>query len=98
MNIGVDYGVSSQYVTRLLDQVTIFRGYPAAVRTDHGPELTSRALIAWTQAYGARHLLIEPGKPMQNAYIEGFNGKFRDECLNKHWFENLSPARRIITA
>ena len=66
VHIGVDY------VTRLLDQAAVFRGYPRAVRTDKGPELTRRALIAWTQAHGIQPLLIEPGKPMQHAYIESF--------------------------
>ncbi len=98
VNIAVDYGIGGQYVTRMLEQAAAFRGYPSAVRTDNGPELTSRAFIAWTQAHGIRHLLIEPGKPMQNAYIESFNGKFRDECLNAHWFERLTQARYAIAA
>ena len=93
VDITVDYGISGQYVTRVLDQVARFRGYPAAVRTDNGPEFTSRAFLAWTHKNGIRHILIEPGKPMQNGYIESFNGKFRDECLNEHWFETLHQAR-----
>ena len=98
VDIAVDYGIGGQYVTRLLDQAAIFRGYPAAVRTDNGPEFTSRAFIGWTQAHGVRHLLIEPGRPMQNGYIESFNGRFRDECLNEHWFETLHQARKEIAA
>lgn len=94
----VDYGISGQYVTRLLDQVAMFRGYPKAIRTDNGPEFTSRAFMCWTQRHGIRHILIQPGRPMQNGYIESFNGKFRDECLNEHWFETLPQAREIITA
>jgi putative transposase len=54
------------------------------VRTDQGPEFASRAFMAWAQATGVRHILNQPGKPTQNAYIERFNGKFRDECLNEH--------------
>ena len=96
VDIVTDYGISGQYVTRLLDQAAIFRGYPSAVRTDNGPEFTSRAFMAWAQAHGIRHLLIEPGRPMQNGYIESFNGKFRDECLNEHWFETLLQARAAI--
>ena len=96
LEIAVDYGISGQYVTRVLDQVARFRGYPAAVRTDNGPEFTSRAFLAWTHKNGIRHILIEPGKPMQNGYIESFNGKFRDECLNEQWFESLSQARECI--
>ena len=68
------------------------------MRTDNGPEFTSRAFIAWTQQHGIAHLLIEPGRPMQNGYIESFNGKFRDECLNEHWFQNLRQARAEIAA
>lgn len=94
--IAVDYGISGLYVTRLLDKAACFRGYPAAVRTDNGPEFTSRAFIAWTQEHRIRHILIEPGRPMQNGYIESFNGKFRDECLNEHWFQSLSQARTEI--
>ena len=96
VDIAVDYGISGQYVTRLLDQAARFRGYPAAVRTDNGPEFTSRAFIAWAQGHRIRHILIEPGRPMQNGYIESFNGRFRDECLNEHWFETLHQARTEI--
>ena len=96
VDIAVDYGISGLYVTRLLDQAARFRGYPAAVRTDNGPEFTSRAFLAWAQEHGIRHILIEPGRPMQNGYIESFNGKFRDECLNDHWFQSLHQARTEI--
>jgi len=74
-DITVDHGMGGAYVIRVLDQAACFRGYPRAVRTDNGPEFTSRAFIAWTQQHGIEHLLIEPGKPMQNGYIESFNGK-----------------------
>jgi len=93
VDITADWGISGQYVTRLLDRAALFRGYPLAVRTDNGPEFTSRAFMAWAQSHGVRHLLIEPGRPMQNGYIESFNGKFRDEFLNEHWFETLQQAR-----
>jgi putative transposase len=98
VDIAVDYGISGEYVIRLLDQAARFRGYPAAVRTDNGPEFTSRAFIAWAQSHGIRHILIEPGRPMQNGYIESFNGRFRDECLNEHWFQTLHQARKEIAA
>ncbi len=93
----MDWGISGQYVTRLLDRAAIFRGYPLAVRTDNGPEFTSRAFMAWAQSHGVRHILIEPGRPMQNGYIESFNGKLRDEFLNEHWFETLHQARSAIS-
>jgi putative transposase len=98
VDIAVDFGISGQYVTRLLDQAALFRGYPRAVRTDNGPEFTSRAFMGWAQTHGIRHLLIAPGKPMQNGYIESFNGKLRDECLNEQWFETLHQARNAIAA
>jgi len=98
VDLAVDWGISGQYVTRLLDRAAVFRGYPLAVRTDNGPEFTSRAFMAWAHSHGVRHILIEPGRPMQNGYIESFNGKFRDECLNEQWFETLHQARSAITA
>ena len=97
VDITVDHGISGAYVVRVLDQAARFRGYPRAVRTDNGPEFTSRAFIAWTRQHGIAHLLIEPGRPMQNGYIESFNGKFRDECLNEHWFTSLAQAREVIS-
>ena len=96
LEIAVDYGISGEYVTRILDRVAVFRGYPLAVRTDNRPEFTSRKFLAWTHAHGVRHILIQPGRPMQNGYIESFNGKFRDECLNEQWFETLAQAREEI--
>jgi len=63
---------------------------------DNGPEFLSRAVDQWAYAHGVRLHFIEPGKPVQNALIESFNGKFRDECLNQNWFAGLREARRII--
>lgn len=96
VDITVDPGISGGYVVRVLEQAALFRGYPRAIRTDGGPEFTSRAFLGWAHARGIEHILIEPGKPTQNAYIESFNGKFRDECLNEHWFETLAQARAEI--
>ncbi|SCC94249.1 conserved hypothetical protein [Thiomonas sp. X19] len=96
VDIAVDYGMPGADVTRLLDQAARFRGYPAAVRTDNGPEFTSRAFMAWATTRGVRHILIAPGKPTQNGFIESFNGKFRNECLNEQWFETLHQARATI--
>ncbi len=62
------------------------------------PEMISKALDAWAYKNNVRLNFIEPGKPNQNAFIESFNGRFRDECLNEHWFANLADARRIIKA
>ena len=97
VDIAADYGIGGQYVTRVLDQVGQFRGYPKAIRTDQGPEFTSRAFMAWAHERGVRHLINDAGKPTQNAYIESFNGKFRDECLNEQWFLTLHQSRQEIS-
>lgn len=96
VDIAVDHGMGGEYVTRLLDRAGQFQGYPRAIRTDQGPEFTRRAFMAWAAARGVKHLLNDAGKPTQNAYIESFNGKFRDECLNEQWFESLHQARQEI--
>lgn len=98
VDITVDYGIGGEYVTRSLDQAALFRGYPKRVRMDNGPEFTSRRFMGWCLAHGIEHVLIEPGRPMQNAYIDSFNGRFRDECLNDHWFTTLPQARSTIAA
>ena len=97
VDIAVDFGISGEYVTCLLDRAAVFRGYPDMVRTDNGPEFTSRVFMAWAQTHGIRHILIQPGRPMQNGYIESFNGKFRDEHLNESWFETLQEARNAVS-
>ena len=96
VDIAVDYGIGGEYVTQVLDRVAQFRGYPRAIRTDQGPEFTSRAFMAWAHARGIQHLINDAGKPTQNAYVESFNGKFRDECLNEQWFESLHQARQEV--
>lgn len=89
--------INGQGVADLLEAVCRFRGYPACIRTDQGPEFTGRSLDQWAQANGVKLLLIQPGKPTQNAYVESFNGKFRDECLNENWFVSLDHARAVIS-
>lgn len=79
VDITMGWGISSLYVTRLLDRAAIFRGYPHAVRTENGPEFTCRAVMAWALSHGIRHILIKHGRPIQKGHIESFNGKFRDE-------------------
>jgi transposase InsO family protein len=83
-------------LTRVLDQLAKTRGLPKAIRTDNGKEFCSRAMLTWAHARGVQLFLIEPGKPNQNAYIESFNGRFRDECLNEHWFTSLRHAQVVI--
>jgi transposase InsO family protein len=83
-------------LAHILDQLAQSRGLPKAIRTDNGKEFCSRAMLTWAHARGVQLFLIEPGKPNQNAYIESFNGRFRDECLNEHWFTSLRHAKVII--
>ncbi len=85
-------------VTRILEALAIRRGLPKVIRTDNGKEFCSRAMLTWAHQRDVTLRLIEPGKPNQNAYIESFNGRFRDECLNEHGFLNLDHARVIIEA
>jgi putative transposase len=72
------------------------RGLPEAIVLDNGPEFRGRALAAWSEERGVRLEFIQPGKPVQNAYVESFNGRLRDECLNANWFTSLRDARRKI--
>ena len=83
-------------VTRVSDTLAIRRGLPQVLRTDNGLEFCGRAMLTWAHARGVTLRLIEPGKPTQNAYIESFNGRFRDECLNEHWFTSLAHAQVVI--
>jgi putative transposase len=94
----VDTSLPSRRVTRALDQVIAQRGRPRRIRLDNGAELTSRHFLAWGIEQRIELVHIQPGKPVQNAHIESFNGRFRDECLNVSWFQNLWDARRKIAA
>ena len=94
--IEVDTSITGTRVQAVLDRLAETRGLPQSITVDHGPEFEGQVLDTW--AYGAKVQLsfIRPGKPNENAYIESFNGKFRDECLNEHWFLTMAHARRII--
>lgn len=94
----VDTSITGERVSRLLDQVLLDRSRPEAIVTDNGPEFTSKAMHLWSQRSGVTLRFIQPGKPIQNALVESFNGKFRDACLNEHWFLDLADARRTIEA
>jgi putative transposase len=96
--IEVDTSISGVRVVRVLDRIAEHRPLPRMIRVDHGPEFTSLALDAWAHARGVKLAFIQPGKPTQNAYIESFNGRFRDECLNDNWFLTLHEARVLIEA
>lgn len=88
--------ISGVMVTRILDELAVTRGLPKVIRTDNGKEFCGRAMLTWAHQHNVTLRLIEPGKPNQNAFIESFNGRFRDECLNEHWFLNLDHAKVLI--
>ncbi len=94
--IEVDTSLSGQRVIRVLDWLKLIQGLPETIIVDNGPEFTSRAMLSWAQENQVKLHFIDPGKPMQNAYIESFNGRLRDGCLNQHWFRDLREARQII--
>ena len=80
----------------MLDRIALTRGLPEAITVDNGPEFISKALDLWAFDNNVKLRFIQPGKPTQNAYIESFNGKFREECLNDNVFVSLSSAQKII--
>jgi putative transposase len=90
--------IGGQSLTRFLDHIGMIRGLPEVIRTDNGKEFCGRAMLTWAHERGVTLRLIEPGKPNQNAYIESFNGRLRDECLNEHWFTNMAHAKVVIEA
>ena len=85
-------------VTRVLDRLALSRGLPRVLRTDNALEFCGRAMLTWAYERRVTLRLIEPGKPNQNAYVESFNGRFRDECLNEHWFTSVAHAQAVIEA
>jgi len=94
--IEVDAGITGERVIRTLGWLKETRGFPEILVIDNGPEFTSRAMLTWSKPTGVNLHFIDPGRPVQNAFIESFNGKLRDECLNQHWFVSLDEARRIM--
>jgi len=95
----VETSIGGQRVARLLDEQAQLRGaYPRSIVCDNGPEFISHVLDQWAEEHGVKLQFIEPGKPVQNCFIESFNGRFRDECLNQNWFVSLEDARRTVAA
>ena len=94
----VDTGFASRRVTRVLDGIIAVRERPEAIRCDNGPELTSRHFLAWALEWKIELRHIQPGKPTQNAHVESFHGRLREECLRVSWFINLFDARRKVSS
>lgn len=96
LSVYVAHSIPSVAVIETLARLREERGLPEVLISDNGSEFISRAFDAWAYARGVKLEYIQPGKPVQNAFIESFNGSFRDECLNLHWFQSLADAKRVI--
>jgi len=94
--IEVDTSLGARRVIQVLERLAEIRGLPEVITTDNGPEFTSKVLDEWAYRKGVKLNFIRPGKPIENAYVESFNGRLRDECLNGNWFLNLSHAKEVI--
>ena len=92
----VDFSISGQRLANELDRLAATRRLPKSIVCDNGPELTSKAMFLWSQRRGVKLHFIQPGKPTQNAFVESFNGRFREYCLDLHWFTSLEDARGRI--
>lgn len=91
-----DSSLGSGRVIRVLERLIAERGAPESLRSDNGPEFTSRRMIGWAEEYKITLIHIQPGKPMQNGHVESFHGRLRDECLNAHWFRTLNDVRTTL--
>ncbi len=91
-----DFAFSGERMTRTLDAIAELRGYPKTIVMDNGPEMVSIAMLRWAAERHVRLHHIAPGKPVQNAFIESFNGRLRDECLNEHDFQTLFEVRSVL--
>ncbi len=96
LDIVVDRCINSQDIIDHLFNLLVFRGIPEHIRSDNGPEFTAKAIRNWLSRLGVKTLYIEPGSPWENGYIESFNGKLRDELLNREIFTTLLEARVLI--
>jgi len=94
--IAVAASLSGEQVATVLETARHRYGLPERISVDNGPEFVSKALDAWAYRRGVQLIFSRPGKPTDNAAIEAFNSRFRDECLNQHWFASLEEARQVI--
>ena len=96
--IEVDQGIKGDRVVAVITRLALIRGAPRTIRVDNGPEFVSKALDRWAYENGVTLDFSRPGKPTDNAFVESFNGRLRDECLNAHWFLSLADAKSKIEA
>lgn len=90
------FSISGLQVARFLTQLSETRDLPKQIICDNGTEFTSKSMFFWSKENNVKLAFIQPGKPTQNAFVESFNGKFRNECLNQHWFRSIEEARNEI--
>jgi len=96
--IEVDTSLGGRRVVSVLERLAETRGLPEVITIDNGPEFAGKALDEWAYRKGVKLNFIRPGKPIENAFVESFNGRFRDECLNTNWFLSVKHAREVIEA
>lgn len=94
--VEVDTSINGVRVTNVLNRVAANHGLPEMIKVDNGPEFIGKALDAWAYQRGIRLQFSRPGKPIDNRFIESFNGRLRDECLNDNWFMSIDHAREIV--
>ena len=94
--IEVDSSLTGRRVVDVMKRLADLRGLPLSITTDNGPEFAGKIMDEWAYTHGVHINFIQPGKPTQNCFVESFNGRFRDECLNEHWFLSMRHAREII--
>lgn len=94
--IEVDFSLLAERVVRAREQIAEERGVPQEIVVDNGPEFVSKVLDLWAPQRGVTLCFIRPGKPVENCFVESFNGTFRKDCLDAHWFEDFGHARRVI--
>ncbi|EMP03933.1 putative insertion element IS407 [Leptospira santarosai str. HAI1380] len=91
-----EFSIPSERVVRILNEAVEVYGLPKQIVVDNGHEFTSKYFLKWAQGKGIDIHFTTPGKPIENAFIESFNGKMRNECLNENWFKNIEEARRLV--
>jgi len=98
LNIYADSKITGEVVVDILEAISYHRGLPEKIRVDNGPEFISKALDNWSYQNNIKLEFSRPGKPVDNAFIESFNGSLRDECLNTNWFLSIDDARDKLEA
>lgn len=96
LTVETDTSLPGHRAVRVLERLGELKGLPESIRVDNGPEFISKALNEWAYRKGVKLDFIRPGKPVENAYVESFHSRFRDECLNEHYFLGLQEAKDVI--